>query len=267
MSFSADVQNPPAPPPPPGIQIVVPERKPVKAMKAILIFIAYMFTQVIAGAIATIVYVMVTGKDAAMVASVDEMDPVLLLVAGTAGFVLGGPVVFALARAMEGGRTWKEAFAPFGMVKASPRAIAAGVALGVAVAAVLGFGLEAVFPSPENAEGPLIQAASAPGWQRILFVLLAVVLAPVIEEFLFRGVIYTGMMRSWGKWPAGIVLTLSFGLLHLADVGGYWPALFMITVVGLGLLLVRLKTKSLIPAIAMHSAYNLFQVLALYFLS
>lgn len=267
MSFSADVQNPP-PPPPPGIQFVVPERTPVKALKAILIFISYMVTQVIAGAIATIVYVMATGKDAAMVtSSAEDMDPVLLLVAGTAGFVLGGPVVFALARAMEGGRTWKEALAPFGMVKASPRAIAAGVALGVAIAGVLGFGLEAIFPSPENAEGPLIQAAAAPGWQRILFVVLAVVLAPVIEEFLFRGVMYTGMLRSWGKWPAGIVLTLSFGLLHLADVGGYWPALFMITMVGLGLLLVRIKTKSLIPAIAMHSAYNLFQVLALYFLS
>lgn len=267
MPFSADVQNPP-PPPPPGIQFVVPERTPVRAGKAILIFIVYMFTQVIAGGIATILYVMATGKDAASVtASVEDMDPVLLLVAGTAGFILGGPVVFALARAMERGATWKEAMAPFGMVKASPRAIAAGVALGVAIAVVLGFGLEVVFPSPENAEGPLIQAASAPGWQRILFVVLAIVLAPVIEEFLFRGVMYTGMLRSWGKWPAGIVVTLSFGLLHIADVGGYWPALFMVTAVGLGLLLVRIKTNSLVPAIAMHSAYNLFQVLALYFLS
>jgi membrane protease YdiL (CAAX protease family) len=264
MSFSADVQNPP-PPPPPGIQIVVPERKPVGALKAILLFLVYGFTQFIVGLIVTVVYIVATGKDAALAASLVE-DPVLLLIAGTAGFVVGGPVIVALARAMEGGRTWKEALAPFGMVKSSPRAIAAGVGLGVATALVLGFGLELIFPSPENAEGPLIEAASAPGWQRILFVLLAVLLAPVFEEFLFRGVMYTGMLRSWGKWPAGIVVTLSFGLLHLADVGGYWPALFMITVVGLGLLLVRIKTKSLIPAIAMHSAYNLFQVLALYFL-
>lgn len=267
MPSSADLQDPP-PPPPPGIQIVIPERKPVKAGKAFLIFAVYMIVQVIAGAIATIGYVLATGKDAGMVASaVEDVDPVLLLVAGTAGFILGGPVIFALARAMERGSTWKEALAPFGMVKASPRAIAAGVALGLAIAVVLGFGLELVFPSPEDAEGPLIEAAMAPGWQRILFVLLAVVLAPVFEEFLFRGVMYTGMLRSWGKWPAGIVVTLSFGLLHLADVGGYWPALGMVTVVGLGLLLVRIKTKSLIPAMAMHSAYNLFQVLALYFLS
>ncbi len=264
MPFSADIQNPP-PPPPPGIQIVVPERTPVKALKAILLFLVYGFTQFIAGLIVTVVYIVATGKDAAAASLVE--DPVLLLIAGTAGFVVGGPVILALARAMEGGSTWKEALAPFGMVKSSPRAIAAGVGLGVAIAVVLGFGLEMVFPSPENAEGPLIQAAAAPGWQRILFVLLAVLLAPVFEEFLFRGVMYTGMLRSWGKWPAGIVVTLSFGLLHLADVGGYWPALFMITVVGLGLLLVRIKTKSLIPAIAMHAAYNLFQVLALYFLS
>lgn len=267
MPSSADVQSP-QPPTPPGIQIVVPERKPVGAAKALLIFAAYMVSQAVAGAIATVAYVMATGKDTSILASsVEEIDPVLLLVAGTAGFLLGGPLVFVLARAMERGRTWREALAPFGLVKSSPRAIAAGVALGVAIAVVLGFGLEVVFPSPQDAEGPLIEAASAPGWQRILFVLLAVVLAPVFEEFLFRGVMYTGMLRSWGKWPAGIVVTLSFGLLHAADVGGYWPALFMITAVGLGLLLVRIKTNSLIPAIAMHSAYNLFQVLALYLIS
>jgi membrane protease YdiL (CAAX protease family) len=265
MPFSAGVQSPP-PPPPPGIQIVVPERRPVGAAKAILIFIVYMFTQFIAGLIVTVAYMVGTGKDPSMTASFVD-DPVLLMAAATGGFVLGGPVVFLLARAMERGRTWKEALAPFGMVKASPGAIAAGIGLGVAIAMVLGFGLELVFPSPEDVEGPLIQAASAPGWQRILFVLLAVVLAPVFEEFLFRGVMYTGMMRSWGKWPAGIVVTLSFGLLHIADVGGYWPALFMVTVVGLGLLLVRIRTNSLIPAIAMHSAYNLSQVLALYLLA
>ena len=265
MPFSTDVDDPPPQSPAPApFQLVVPERKPLGAGKAILIFAAYLVSQAVAGGVAMVGYSVLTGSDALLAASLNDMDPVLFLVAGFAGFVLGGPVIVALARAMEGGATWKQALAPFGMVRAPARATLMGAGVGVAIALVLGFGLERVLPSPENAQGPLIEAASAPGWQRILFVLLAVALAPVFEEFLFRGVLYTGMLRSWGKWPAGIIVTLMFGVLHVFDVAGYWPALVMITVVGLALLIARIKSKSLIPAIAMHATYNLVQVVGLY---
>jgi membrane protease YdiL (CAAX protease family) len=97
-----------------------------------------------------------------------------------------------------------------------------------------------------------------------VFILIAVVLAPFIEEFLFRGVMFTGMSRSWGPVKAGIVVTLLFGLLHVFDVAGYWPALGVVTLAGAAMLLMRLKTGSLLPAIALHLSYNLVQVLALY---
>lgn len=265
MPSSTEVQDPT--PPPPGIQLALPHHRPVGALKAILIFIVYMLGQVMAGAFAVLVYVVVTGKDPDAVAAAAADDPVLLLVTATAGFVFAGPAVVALARAFERGSTWKEALAPFGMVKAPGRMVAGAAALGVVIALTLGYGLEQMFPSPEHAEGALVQAASAPGWQRALFVVLAVVLAPIFEEFLFRGVMYTGMLRSWGKWPAAVVVTLSFGLLHIFDLAGYWPALAMITLVGAALMAVRMRTKSLLPCIAMHSTYNLFQVIVLYFLS
>jgi membrane protease YdiL (CAAX protease family) len=245
----------------------MPERKPLGAGKALLIFAAYLISQAVAGAVALVGFTVLTGRDVLASSDLSQMDPVLFLVAGAAGFVLGGPVVVALARALERGPTWREALAPLGLVKAPPKVIAGAALLGVAIALFLGFGLELIFPSPENVEGPLIQAAAEPGWQRILFVVLAVVLAPVFEEFLFRGVMYTGMARSWGKWPAGIVVTLMFGLLHFADIAGYWPALVMITLVGLALLIVRIKTRSLLPAMVTHATYNLVQVVVLYTLT
>lgn len=267
MTSTTDVfGTPPGPPQPPPLQIIAPEKRPIGAAKAILILIIYMISQGVGGAIALGFYAMATGRDLLTLTAAGEMDPVSFLIAGFAGFLLGGPLVVVLARAFERGETWKQALEPLGMVRVPPSVIAKAALFGVAIALFLGFALEAVLPPPES-EGPLAQAAAEPGWQRILFVLLAIVLAPVFEEFLFRGVIYTGMSRSWGKWPAAIVVTLIFGLMHVFDVGGYWPALVMITLVGMALLAVRVKTNSLIPAMVMHATYNGVQVLALYLLS
>ncbi|MEX0790849.1 MAG: CPBP family intramembrane glutamic endopeptidase [Actinomycetota bacterium] len=268
MPHSVDVHDPPPPPPPspPPFQLVMPERKPLGAAKAFMIFAAYLVSQAVAGAVALLAFTVLTGREI-LSSDINQMDPVLFLVAGAAGFVLGGPVVVVLARLLERGPTWGQALANLGLVRVPAAVMAKAALLGVAIALFLGFGLELIFPSPENAEGPLIQAASEPGWQRIIFVLLAIVLAPIFEEFLFRGVMYTGMARSWGKWPAGIIVTVMFGLLHIADIGGYWPALVMITLVGLSLLIVRIRTNSLLPAMVMHATYNLVQVVALYTLT
>jgi membrane protease YdiL (CAAX protease family) len=268
MTSTSDVfGTPPGPPQPPPLQIIAPEKRPIGAAKAILILVVYLISQVVGGAIALGVYAMATGADVLGSASNGQMDPVLFLVAGFVGFLIGGPLVVVLARAFERGETWSQALAPLGMVRVAPSVIAKAGLLGVAIALFLGFALEAVVPSPQDAQGPLVQAASAPGWQRILFVLLAILLAPVFEEFLFRGVMYTGMSRSWGRWPAAIVVTLLFGLMHAFDVGGYWPALVIVSLVGVALLALRIKTKSLIPPMVMHATYNGVQVLALYLLS
>lgn len=263
MTFSTDLQPPSLPPS--QIQFIAPEKRPIGAAKAILIFVAYVLSQALAGAIAIAGYTILTGRDALSVA-MDGMDPVLFLIVGTAGFVVGAPVVVCLARAFERGDTWKQALAPLGWVKVKPAIIWKSAALGVAIAVFFGYALEAIFPPGDSASGPLIEAASAPGWQRILFVVLAIFLAPFAEEFLFRGVLFTGMKRSWGAWPAGIVVTLFFSSLHIGDIAGYWPALGLIALVGTALLLVRIKTDSLWPAVVLHAAYNGVQVLGLYLL-
>lgn len=241
---------------------MVPERQPLGAGKAFLVFAVYLVCQMVAGALAITVYGLVNGMDA--MRSVEDLDPVLFLVAGAAGFVLGGPAILLVTRALQPGRSTAGKLAPLGLVKARPVQLAAAGGLGAVLALVLGYGVEVVFPPDRNVEGPLIQAASAPGWQRIIFVILTIVLAPLVEEFLFRGVLFRGMSRSWGKWPAAVAVTVLFGLLHIADIAGYWPALGVITLVGLVLLLVRIRTGSLWPAIAMHAVYNGVQVVGLY---
>lgn len=260
MSFPAPPGS--APPGVPEFQVIVPPRQPIGAAKAFGVFGVYMLAQVVAGLAGALIYMLFYGLDP--MASLDALDPVLILISGTAIFVIGGPAILLVTKAISPGRTIREAVVPLGWTKTSKGTIAGAVALGAGIALFMGFGIELVFPTGDQVEGPLIQAASAPGWQRILFVILAVVLAPVVEEFLFRGVMFTGMARSWGTWPAAIVVTVLFGILHLFDVGGYYPALLMVTIAGFAMVLLRIRTGSMLPSIAMHAAYNGIQVLVLY---
>ena len=49
----------------------------------------------------------------------------------------------------------------------------------------------------------------------ILFVILAVVMAPLFEEIFFRGFLFRGFSSSWG-WVAGAVVSAAiFGIAHL----------------------------------------------------
>lgn len=227
-----------------------------------LVFLVYFLSQIVASVVAFGIFAAIEGTEA--LENPDVMDPVLFLVAGAAGLVVGGPAVVLVARALQPGRTRAEKLAPFGWVRAKPAAIGLAALAGAVLALVLGFGTELVFPPDKGVHGPLIEAASAPGWQRIVFVILAILLAPLVEEFLFRGVMFTGFSRSWGKWPAAIFVTVLFALLHIFDVAGYWPALGAIMLVGAAMLVARIKTNSLGPPIAMHATYNAVQVVALY---
>jgi CAAX protease family protein len=91
------------------------------------------------------------------------------------------------------------------------------------------------------------------------FALLAVaflvsVVAPIAEEFFFRGFFFTAL-RSWkGLWPAAILTGLVFGGIHLgsAEAAFLLPLGFF----GFCLCLLYNRTGSLYPCIALHCVNN-----------
>jgi membrane protease YdiL (CAAX protease family) len=87
---------------------------------------------------------------------------------------------------------------------------------------------------------------------QVLLVIVAVVVAPVIEEMLFRGLFQT-TIRSYLQRPwAAIVLTsLMFASIH-TDIS-HWPSLF---VLALGLGYAYEKSGSLLRPIFMHALFN-----------
>jgi membrane protease YdiL (CAAX protease family) len=97
----------------------------------------------------------------------------------------------------------------------------------------------------------------------IFFMLMAVLVAPVVEETLFRGYLYPVAARSFGV-PAGIVITGTlFGLLHASQLsGGTWLIVLMV-VVGSVLTWIRARSGTVLASFIVHTAYNGVQVVGL----
>jgi membrane protease YdiL (CAAX protease family) len=83
---------------------------------------------------------------------------------------------------------------------------------------------------------------------------LVAVVAPIAEEFFFRGFFY-GSLRNWrGPWPAAVITGLVFGAIHVgsAEAAFLLPLGFF----GFSLCLLRERTGSLYPGIALHCMNN-----------
>ncbi len=133
------------------------------------------------------------------------------------------------------------------------RFVLLGLSLGLGFFALTEYG---VLP-PEDLSQPLFDAMlAAPLLLKIGWVLMFVVLFPMVEESLFRGFLFTGLSQSWGSTIGGIVTTVLFIVVHMPKVLEYWPALFAVGLIGTFTVLIRMRTGSLAPGIALHSAYN-----------
>ncbi|WP_427161486.1 CPBP family intramembrane glutamic endopeptidase [Aliinostoc sp. HNIBRCY26] len=106
--------------------------------------------------------------------------------------------------------------------------------------------IESVLRQAANDPGPDI---SAPLFQNLLGIIVYVVVAPITEEFLFRGFILQRWAVKWGIRSALVVSSVLFGFLHANFVG--------LTVFGLVMGVLYIKTRSLIVPIVCHAFNNL----------
>jgi CAAX protease family protein len=88
----------------------------------------------------------------------------------------------------------------------------------------------------------------------VLSAALTCVVAPICEEFLFRGYVFTAL-RSWrGTLPAALITGLLFGGVHVGSA----PVLDLVPLaaLGFGLCLLYRYTGSLYPCVIAHSLNN-----------
>ena len=90
-----------------------------------------------------------------------------------------------------------------------------------------------------------------------VLILAAVIIAPVAEELLFRGLLQQSMFYHYGSMiPALVVPTVVFALTHFGYLF-YIPALVELVALGLLLAWLVLKTGNLLIPILVHALFNL----------
>ncbi len=124
-------------------------------------------------------------------------------------------------------------------------AAAAYLGVGLYAFAVRAAGIDALEP-PVNGFAATMRDPAA----LALYGFVTVIAAPVGEEMLFRGLIFTGL-ASWGFWPAALVSAALFAVSHLD------PATFIpFVLIGIGLAALLRWRGSLWDAILFHSLFN-----------
>lgn len=91
----------------------------------------------------------------------------------------------------------------------------------------------------------------------------AVIVAPLFEEVVFRGLVYDLLGKAMGWWPAAIFGSLSFTSLHVLQFGQQTQVL-SIFAAGMALCWVRRISGSVTLCILAHALLNLIVVLVQY---
>lgn len=134
------------------------------------------------------------------------------------------------------------------------------LALGIYLSTIFGLGfvtmiyhkiLEQSFGMEVDMQAVVVQITSSQSWLKVGYILLAVVVAPLYEEMIFRGVLFAYLLRRGGLALAMVAVSLLFALLHF-HIPSMAP-LFLLSVV---LCLTYWRTGSLWVNIGVHALFN-----------
>jgi membrane protease YdiL (CAAX protease family) len=144
---------------------------------------------------------------------------------------------------------WRELYPGMGKIRTlAPQFLAGGAILAMVVSFAGGF-----FNSKQTLPiEDLLKARVS----IVLFGIMGVLVAPLVEETIFRGFLYPVIARRLGV-AAGIAVTGTlFGLMHAAQLWGGWGQIALLILVGVVLTWVRARTGTVAASYFVHLGYN-----------
>ena len=116
-----------------------------------------------------------------------------------------------------------------------------------------------------GAETQLDQIVKSSLKARFVLAFLAVFTAPLVEEVIYRGVMYPALQRAIGTLWAVAIVSILFAGVHVFQYFNNLAVVSVIAVLSVTLTLVRSRTRSLLPCFVIHLVFNGLQALFLVF--
>lgn len=126
----------------------------------------------------------------------------------------------------------------------------------IVLAAVIG----SFFPEQEN---DMIRMLKSSKYAVYLVAILATATAPIVEELIYRGILYSAFQRTVGVAAAFALVTLMFALVHVPQYYPSFSTIFLILLLSMILTTLRVYSKNLWPCIVLHTIFNGLQSVAL----
>jgi membrane protease YdiL (CAAX protease family) len=98
-----------------------------------------------------------------------------------------------------------------------------------------------------------------------LIATLAVFVAPIVEETIFRGFLYPVFARTLGVSVGILLAGTLFGLMHAQQLWGGWAQIGLLVLVGVIFTAMRARSGSVIPCFLLHLGYNAIQFVGFFF--
>ena len=143
------------------------------------------------------------------------------------------------------------------------------LALGAVIGAPLGvlwiYIIEPILSTIQSTVGDYVPAGSlfpALGAAIIPFAIANVLLAPFVEENIYRGYGMTKLLPRFGAIGAILLSSLFFGLLHWS--GGFWYILTTGIIVGIPFAILRQRRGNILVPFGAHLALNLVETVLLW---
>jgi len=160
-------------------------------------------------------------------------------------------------------KEWKGAIG-FPTREKAPGEIARGIGFGLVLYVVIAFGIGLILTlifeqaSGKNAHTPQ-QLPSLSGIGVFWAAVLALLVAPVVEELFFRGCLFRSLRDRHGFPLAAVVSALCFGAVHFVP-GPWQDTLLLMTIMvftGLGLAWFYDRRGNIVASMAAHATFNL----------
>lgn len=117
-----------------------------------------------------------------------------------------------------------------------------------------------LFEPPSGIDSTFEQIMSGGVGSKTLLFISVVLIAPIGEEYLFRGVLLSGLSTRMRTISAILLSSVVFMAFHLLEYYGYWFALVAIFLLGILLAMLRLRSQSMLVPILCHASYNLIML-------